>query len=550
MADTIKTRRGTAADWAGINPILALGEIGIETDTGKIKYGDGASRWNDIGYVLDAIEAVAGGFSSRAELLANGYVSPDVATLSFMEDGYKVDLGRNVAGHVTLADGSVWGYLDVLPEDITVTVPTDYPTVNAAVRAHLGMRPINGAQVTVQIESGHTINNLFALSEGEHADYVRITSVDAVVPAVAQNLPGLTIFSTNGAFAWADNARAPTLACLIDAANTGPGDVKGITILGPSASMRIEAGCGLRNLGLQSNIAGAEPTQYGYGLLVWNGANVQANEAEISGSAGRNLWITRNARFTGAYGNFSGAQGLGSGSPQASSNHGNIYCTRGSWANVEYADLSGAAFRGVTAARSYVNAEGADCRNNLGGDLNVIRGGRINAKGTRTTGSVEVAFPYTPQRADIRGASEFNTVFGAGVIYSEEQGNWPIRVFYTDPVTAIRWLIMLDATGQIQMRTRDPGGLTLTFTSSTELRDTVTFPTALTTQIPLPAFANDEYTVLISLRNPSRAALRGNVQGNTFSRGLTSVVIAAQSNGLFLAGDTCSAEVLIVGRWK
>lgn len=487
---------------------------------------------------------------SRAAMLANGYVSPEVTTLSFMEDGYKVDLGRNVAGHVTLTDGSVWGYLDVLPEDITVTVPGDYPTVNDAVRAHLGCRPINGARVEVQIEAGHTINNLFALSEGEHADYVRITSVDAVVPAVVQHLPGQEIFGTDGSFAWAVDARAPTLACLIDAGNTGPSDAKGITILGPGASMRIEGGAGLRNLGLRSNLSGAGAWQFGYGLLVWNGGEVWANEAEISGSAGRNLWISRNASMTGAYGNFSGAQGQAGGGPADSANHGNVYCTRFSRANLEYANLSNAANRGITSIRSDANVEGADCRNNPAGDMAVDRGGILRAYGTRTTGSPEASFPFTPQRADIRGATEFNNIFGAGFILSEQNANWPHRIFYTDPVTSATWLITLDATGEIQMRTRDATALTLTFTSSTELRDTVTFPTSLSAQIPLPAMANTEYSVSISLRNPSRAALRGNITANTFSRGLTSVVIAAQSNGLFLAGDTCTAEVLIVGRWK
>ena len=38
---TIKTRRGTAAEWSAANPTLAAGEPGYETDTGILKYGDG-----------------------------------------------------------------------------------------------------------------------------------------------------------------------------------------------------------------------------------------------------------------------------------------------------------------------------------------------------------------------------------------------------------------------------------------------------------------------------------------------------------------------------
>ncbi len=46
----IKLRRGTAAAWTGANPTLAAGEPGYETDTGKIKIGDGSTAWNSLAY--------------------------------------------------------------------------------------------------------------------------------------------------------------------------------------------------------------------------------------------------------------------------------------------------------------------------------------------------------------------------------------------------------------------------------------------------------------------------------------------------------------------
>ena len=45
MTTRIKLRRDTAANWTATNPILAAGEPGLETDTGKIKYGDGQTAW-------------------------------------------------------------------------------------------------------------------------------------------------------------------------------------------------------------------------------------------------------------------------------------------------------------------------------------------------------------------------------------------------------------------------------------------------------------------------------------------------------------------------
>lgn len=43
---TIKTRRGTAAEWSAANPTLAAGEPGYETDTGNLKIGDGVTKYN------------------------------------------------------------------------------------------------------------------------------------------------------------------------------------------------------------------------------------------------------------------------------------------------------------------------------------------------------------------------------------------------------------------------------------------------------------------------------------------------------------------------
>ena len=48
---TIKIRRNTAAGAAASNPILAEGELGYETDTGRGKMGDGTTRWNALPYL-------------------------------------------------------------------------------------------------------------------------------------------------------------------------------------------------------------------------------------------------------------------------------------------------------------------------------------------------------------------------------------------------------------------------------------------------------------------------------------------------------------------
>lgn len=50
MPIQIQYRRGTAAEWTAANTLLAIGEPGYETDTGKFKVGDGSTSWNSLGY--------------------------------------------------------------------------------------------------------------------------------------------------------------------------------------------------------------------------------------------------------------------------------------------------------------------------------------------------------------------------------------------------------------------------------------------------------------------------------------------------------------------
>jgi hypothetical protein len=50
MAVQIQLRNGTAAQWTSANPTLALGEVGVENDTTKLKIGDGTTAWTTLGY--------------------------------------------------------------------------------------------------------------------------------------------------------------------------------------------------------------------------------------------------------------------------------------------------------------------------------------------------------------------------------------------------------------------------------------------------------------------------------------------------------------------
>ena len=56
----IQLKHGLAASWTERNPVLLAGEIGIETDTLKMKVGDGTTNWSALGYLgADANDILA-----------------------------------------------------------------------------------------------------------------------------------------------------------------------------------------------------------------------------------------------------------------------------------------------------------------------------------------------------------------------------------------------------------------------------------------------------------------------------------------------------------
>ena len=57
MAQQIQFRRGTSAEWASANPILAQGGIGVDLNGNRFKIGTGLTSWNNLDYtaVFDVV---------------------------------------------------------------------------------------------------------------------------------------------------------------------------------------------------------------------------------------------------------------------------------------------------------------------------------------------------------------------------------------------------------------------------------------------------------------------------------------------------------------
>lgn len=60
MALKIQLRRGTAAEWTSANPVLMQGEMGVESDTLKVKLGNGTTAWTSLQYFTQGVKGDTG----------------------------------------------------------------------------------------------------------------------------------------------------------------------------------------------------------------------------------------------------------------------------------------------------------------------------------------------------------------------------------------------------------------------------------------------------------------------------------------------------------
>ena len=86
---TVKVKRATAARWTSQNPVLAAGEIGYETDTRRMKLGDGTSSWTQLSYLV----AEGAGAAGQAATIRIGTVT----TLNYNASATVVNSGTSSA---------------------------------------------------------------------------------------------------------------------------------------------------------------------------------------------------------------------------------------------------------------------------------------------------------------------------------------------------------------------------------------------------------------------------------------------------------------------
>jgi len=86
MAVRILLRRDTKTNWKTYNPILSNGELGIESDTNKIKIGNGTDEYNKLKYFETDVSDINSQVDTILKTLETKMDKTDVYTKSEIDE--------------------------------------------------------------------------------------------------------------------------------------------------------------------------------------------------------------------------------------------------------------------------------------------------------------------------------------------------------------------------------------------------------------------------------------------------------------------------------
>lgn len=241
MATGVKQqqRRGLAADWNISNHVLDEGELGVTTDTGIIKIGDGVNGWNDLPAAFGSAYLPMLGKAADSELLdgidSSGFLKTGDATTTATAD--KV-ARRTADGRILAANGTtgteVVNYAQMIAGDngavvsarrinLTRTVTADF---TLAATDDGGMIFVNGPAWGTTIVCNVPTNASVPISIGSVIELRTATTAQSpmnLVPAGGVTIAGLTLI--HGQASHMRIAKTGTDNWVVISVNQSPGPV-------------------------------------------------------------------------------------------------------------------------------------------------------------------------------------------------------------------------------------------------------------------------------------------------------------------------------------
>jgi hypothetical protein len=217
----IQVRRGTASQWTSVNPILAAGEMGVESDSNLFKFGNGSSTWTALAYAnnsdvaigeisQDAINTALSMGAGLTKTYNDGSntitisVDSDVIALKSYVDAQvsglanQADLDYLLASDLGMPSGvaslNSSGKVPAAQLDIAETVQDN---IASAIVAGAGItKEYNDAANTITIISNISNGNGITVSNGTGTERI-FTISDSIAPATAVQTATVTATTVN-----------------------------------------------------------------------------------------------------------------------------------------------------------------------------------------------------------------------------------------------------------------------------------------------------------------------------------------------------------------
>jgi hypothetical protein len=199
MASIIQIKRGTASAWTSANPTLNSGEMGFESDTKKMKVGDGTTTWTSLAYT--ATDGDISGVTASTGLQGGGTtgtvslsIDSTVATLTGTQTLTNKTLTSPVL-NTAVSNNTIFKApqerTTVSATAATGTINFDastqgvlYYTTNASANWTLNVRGNSGASLDSTLTTGDSVTVAFLAAQGTTAYYQTAFQIDgaAVTP--------------------------------------------------------------------------------------------------------------------------------------------------------------------------------------------------------------------------------------------------------------------------------------------------------------------------------------------------------------------------------
>ena len=171
----LQFRKGTSTEWSNVNPTLADGELGLETNTRNFKIGNGLTGWNGLGYggiqgpqgaVGTQGPAGGGGGGSSSSSRVAGYSNVTTTSLTVASNTYGTHFNITNSAFSTLTlptitwsndSNGFWVFRNNTSLFLSVTVT--YTTAGSTAPTNpIVITPSNSTTIMVTFPGGSTSN--------------------------------------------------------------------------------------------------------------------------------------------------------------------------------------------------------------------------------------------------------------------------------------------------------------------------------------------------------------------------------------------------------